>query len=385
MSKQHQKLVFLVTELGYFCSHRLTLALAAKNAGFQVTVVTNCDQRPNLSGIENQLKEFDLYHLPFHRSRLNPLAEIKTLWQLWRAYRNIRPDIVYQVALKPVLYGTLCARLTGVKRIVNALGGLGYLFTYRTVRSTVIRPLMAIAFRILLKNRRCVLILQNPDDVDLMTPLIGRHKIQLIRGSGVDLIKFHPTKEPSSPPVKALMVSRLLWSKGIGELVEAASLLKKEGIILEIQVAGEVDPKNPASISPLVLKAWKEENVVTWLGPRNDIAELYTQAHIAVLPSYREGLPKSLIEAAACGKPIVTTDVPGCREVVSSGENGLLVPPRNALALAKALKKLVEYPDLRVRMGKFSRRKAEQEFDEKKIISDTLAIYGTNTLEKTKG
>lgn len=376
MHEHRKKLAFLVTELGYFCSHRLPLALAAKQAGFEVTVVTNCTQRPNLSNFETHLKELDLYHLPFHRSRLNPLAELKTLWQLWKAYRYIRPDIVHQVALKPVLYGTLCAWLSGIPRIINALGGMGYLFTHRSVKSTVIRPLMAIAFRLLLNHRRCVLILQNPDDVDLMTPLVRYGNIRLIRGAGVDLEVFHPTDEPPSPPVKALMVSRLLWSKGIGELIEAASLLKKEGIPLEIQVVGDLDPQNPASVSPATLAAWKEENAVTWLGARTDIATLYHQAHIAVLPSYREGLPKSLLEAAACGKPIVTTDVPGCREVIASGENGLLVPPRNAVALAKALKTLVEYPELRVRMGKLSRRKAEQQFDEKKIIAQTMAVYG---------
>lgn len=380
MSEQNQRLVFLVTELGYFCSHRLNLAVAAKQAGFDVTVVTNCNQDSNVP----PLKDLKLYHLPFHRSRLNPFAEIKTLWQVWKAYRHIRPGIVHQVALKPVIYGTLCAWLTGIPRIVNALGGMGYLFTHQSVKSTVIKPLMALAFRILLNHRRCVLILQNPDDVDLMAPLVGRDKIRLIRGSGVDLERFYPADEPPSPPVKAVMVSRLLWSKGIGELVEAASLLKKEGIPLEIHVAGDPDPQNPASVSLATLTAWKEKSLVTWLGARTDIAALYQQAHIAVLPSYyREGLPKSLAEAAACGKPIVTTDAPGCREVVDHGENGLLVPPRNAVALAHALKTLIQYPELRVRMGKVSRRKAEQEFDEKKIIAQTLGIYGV--CPKTKG
>jgi glycosyltransferase involved in cell wall biosynthesis len=375
MTENHQKLVYLVTELGYFCSHRLSLAMAAKEAGYQVTVVTNCEERANLAQYEDQLRNVALYHLPFHRSRLNPLRELKTLWLLWEAYRHIKPDIVHQVALKPVLYGTLCARLTGVRRIVNALGGMGYLFTHKSIKSTVIKPLMAIAFRLLLNHHRCTLILQNPDDVDLMATLVGEDKIQLIRGAGVNLQVFHPIEEPPSPPVKALMVSRLLWSKGISELVEAASLLKKEGVPIEIQVAGDLDPQNPASISPLVLAAWKKENLITWLGARTDIANLYNQAHIAVLPSYREGLPKSLLEAAACGKPIVTTDVPGCREVVTANENGLLVPPRNALALANALKKLAEYPELRIRMGKLSRRKAEEEFDEKKIINETMSLY----------
>lgn len=374
MSDRHPKLVYLVTELGYFCSHRLPLALAAKEVGYQVTVVTNCEHRSYLSQYEEQLQGIGLYHLPFHRSRLNPFRELHILWRLFQAYRNIKPDIVHQVALKPVLYGTFCARLNGVQKIVNALGGMGYLFTHKSLKSTVIKPLMAFAFRFLLNNPRCVLILQNPDDVELLSPLVGQDTIRLIRGSGVNLDVFFPKDEPS-PPVKVLMVSRLLWSKGIGELVEAAHLLKKEHVPVEILVAGDPDPQNPASISPLVLQAWKNEKVITWLGPRNDIAELYNQAHIAVLPSYREGLPKSLLEAVACGKPIVTTDVPGCREVVNANENGLLVPPRDAQALAIALKKLVEYPELRLRMGKNSRRRAEEEFDEKKIISETLDLY----------
>jgi len=375
MNYQNKKLVFLVTELGYFCSHRLKLALAAKQVGFEVSVVTNCDQRSNLSRYEEQLKEFDIHHLPFHRSRLNPFVEIKALWQIWKIYRQIRPDIVHQVALKPAIYGTFCGLLAGIPRIVNALGGMGYLFTHRSLKAFLVRPLLAISFWILLNNRRCALILQNPDDVELMTSFVGYDKIHLIRGAGVDLELFHPTQEPSSPPLKALMVSRLLWSKGIGELVEAARALKVQGVPLQIQVAGDIDPQNPASVSYATLMAWKEENVITWLGAVEDTPALYATSHIAVLPSYREGLPKSLLEAAACGKPIVTTDVPGCREVVTQRENGFLVPPKNVSALADALKELVESPELRVRMGQLSRQKAEQEFDEKKIIAETLRVY----------
>ncbi len=375
MNYQNKKLIFLVADLGYFCSHRLKLALAAKQAGFDVGVVTNCDQRSTLSRYETHLKEFDLHHLPFHRSRLNPFAEIKTLWQIWKIYRQIRPAIVHQVALKPIVYGTLCGFLTGVPRIVNALGGMGYLFTHRSLRSFLVKPLLVLAFRILLNNRRCVLILQNPTDVELMTSFVDCDKIHLVRGAGVDLEMYRPTQEPPSPPIKALMVARLLWSKGIGELVEAAKILKAQGVPLQIQVAGDIDPQNPASVSVTTLAAWKEENIVMWLGSIEDIAALYATSHIAVLPSYREGLPKSLLEAAACGKPIVTTDVPGCREVVVQRENGFLVPAKDAAALAESLKVLVESSELRVKMGLSSRQKAEQEFDEKKIIAETLATY----------
>ena len=375
MNYQNKKLIFLVTELGYFCSHRLPLALAAKQAGFDVGVVTNCEQRSSLSRYEAQLKELQVHHLPFHRSRLNPFVEIKTLWQIWKIYRQIRPDIVHQVALKPVIYGTFCGILTGIPRIVNALGGMGYLFTHRSLKSFLVKPLLAFSFWILLNNRRCTLILQNSDDIELMTSFVDYGKIHLIRGAGIDLDLFHPTQEPPSPPLNALMVSRLLWSKGIGELVEAARVLKVQGVPLQIQVAGDIDPQNPASVSYATLVAWKEENVITWLGAVEDTPTLYANSHIAVLPSYREGLPKSLLEAAACGKPIVTTDVPGCREVVTQHKNGLLVPAKNAAALAKALKKLAESSELRVEMGQLSRQKAEQEFDEKKIIAETIRVY----------
>ena len=375
MNYQNKKLIFLVTELGYFCSHRLPLALAAKQAGFDVGVVTNCEQRSSLSRYEAQLKELQVHHLPFHRSRLNPFVEIKTLWQIWKIYRQIRPDIVHQVALKPVIYGTFCGILTGIPRIVNALGGMGYLFTHRSLKSFLVKPLLAFSFWILLNNRRCTLILQNSDDIELMTSFVDYGKIHLIRGAGIDLDLFHPTQEPPSPPLNALMVSRLLWSKGIGELVEAARVLKVQGVPLQIQVAGDIDPQNPASVSYATLVAWKEENVITWLGAVEDTPTLYANSHIAVLPSYREGLPKSLLEAAACGKPIVTTDVPGCREVVTQHKNGLLVPAKNAAALAKALKELAESSELRVEMGQLSRQKAEQEFDEKKIIAETIRVY----------
>lgn len=375
MSNPKKKLVFLVTELGYFCSHRLGLALAARRAGFSVSVITNCAQRPKLASYESQLQGLNLYHLPFHRSSLNPFAALQTIRQIGRLYRQIRPDIVHQVALKPVVFGTLCARWQGIPKIVNALGGMGYLFTHRSLRSLIIRPLLTFAFRMLLTHPRCVLILQNQDDVNLMTPIVGYDRIHLIKGVGVNLTEFYPTPEPASPPVIALMVSRLLWSKGIGELVEAARVLKDQGSPLYIQVAGDLDPQNPASIPVATLKAWKEEGIITWLGSRTDIADLYRKAHLAVLPSYREGLPKSLLEAAACGKPIVTTDVSGCRDVVENEYNGLLVPAKDAGALAAALKTLAISPELRAQMGHASRHKAEQEFNEVKLIEQTLQVY----------
>jgi glycosyltransferase involved in cell wall biosynthesis len=375
MDNPPKKLAFLVTELGYFCSHRLNLAMAAKKAGYHVSVIANCAQRSSLSRYESDLAQLDLHHIPFHRSRLNPFAEIGTLRQIWRVYRRIRPDIVHQVAFKPLVYGTVCARLLKVGKIVNALGGMGYLFTHQSLTSRVLKPLLSLSFRALLNGHQCALILQNQDDAALMASFVVRDKIHLIKGAGIDLEVFHPTDEPPLP-VKAVMASRLLWSKGIGELVEAAQILKRQAVPLEIQVAGEPDPQNPASVPPDLFQKWKEEGMITWLGSCTDMAAVYGQTHIAVLPSYyREGIPKALLEAAACGKPIVTTDAPGCRDVVTSGENGFLIPPKDPAALADALKKLALSSDLREKMGQMSRKKAEEEFGDKKIIEQTMALY----------
>ncbi|MBM3468822.1 MAG: glycosyltransferase family 4 protein [Alphaproteobacteria bacterium] len=375
MSRQSKKLVFLITELGYFCSHRINLALAAKKAGYDVSLITNCDQRPSLKHYEAHLRKLKIYHVPFHRSRLNPLREIKTLWQIFQIYRKVKPDIVHQVALKPVLYGTLCARLLRIPRIINALGGMGYLFTHFSWKSVIIKPMIICAFRVLLSPSHCRIILQNQDDINLVGPHTNGSKIFLIPGSGVDLKKFSLTKEPPLP-VTAVMVSRLLWSKGIGELVEAARILKRKSIPLKIIVAGDIDLQNPASVTQEELDGWKQENLIIWLGSCKDVAALYAKSHIAVLPSYREGLPKSLAEAAASGKPIITTDVPGCREVVKDGKNGILVPPQDVKALVGALEMLTNAsPQFRREMGLASRKKAEQAFDEHKIIIQTLTTY----------
>ena len=371
-----KKLVFLVTELGYFCSHRLALALEAKRTGYEVSIITDCSQRHLLSSHEQHLTEFTLYPIPFHRSSLNPLKALMTGVRIWRLYRKICPDIVHQVALKPVIYGTLCARFQKKNPLViNALGGMGYLFTHKSFKTFIIKIILRFAFWGLLGHKNCYLILQNADDVKLMARYASYEKICLIKGAGVNLKIFSPTPEAPSPPVIAVMASRLLWSKGVGEAVEAAKILKKQGIPVQIQIAGGADPQNPKSVPLKVIDAWKKQGDVIFLGERPDIAAVYGQAHIALLPSYREGLPKSLAEAAACGKPIITTDATGCRDVVDVGVNGLLVPPGNAPALARALKTLAASPEMRLAMGQASRKKAEREFDENLIIRQTLALY----------
>lgn len=372
MTLAGKTLLFLVSEDWYFCSHRLALARAARKAGAKVAVA--CRVRDHAAMIETE--GFTLYPLPFDRSRRNVLADITTLLKIRSLYASLKPDIVHQVAMKPVLYGSIAAWMTGTPAVINALGGLGYLFINHSLSVRMARGVLGILFRFLLNRQNSLLIVQNPDDAAVFEGRIGvtADRMTIIRGAGVNTTHFSPHPEPGSPPVIALCVSRMLWDKGIGELVDAARTLKEKGVPVRVQLAGPRDD-NPASIPQETLDEWAREDVVDILGPRSDIADLYHSAHIAVLPSYREGLPKSLLEAAACGLPMVATDVPGCREVCRNGETGLSVPARSVDALADALEKLAINPALRSSFGTAARNAAETEFSDTKIHEQTLDAY----------
>lgn len=363
------RLLFLVTEDWYFASHRLHLARAAVAAGYQVAVATR------LSTQAERLRAAGIEVIPFELARRagNPLAEA---WALSRLLRRWRPDILHNVALKPAVVGSLAALLAGVPAVVNAVSGLGYMFINRSLRARVLRPLVVAAFRLLLGRRRCRLIVQNVDDQAFFqeSGMVPAASIALIRGAGVDVRHFRPAPEPPGPPVAAL-VARLLWDKGVGELVEAARLLKAEGVPLRVALVGQPDPHNPRSIPEETVRAWQAEGVIEWWGHRDDIAAVWAEAAIAVLPSYREGLPKALLEAAACGRPLVTTDVPGCREMVADDDNGLLVPARDAGALAGALRRLADDATLRRRLGGRARARAVDEFSETVVAEQTMALY----------
>lgn len=363
------RLLFLVTEDWYFASHRLHLARAALAAGYRVAVATRVSthaERIRAEGIEV---------LPFELARRagNPLAEV---WSLVRLMRRWRPDILHNVALKPAAVGSLAALVAGVPTVINAVSGMGYLYINRSLKARLLRPLATAAFRLLLGRQRCRLIVQNVDDQAFFRDagMVSAAAIHLIRGAGVDVHHFRPSPEPAGIPVCAL-VARLLWDKGVGELVEAARLLKAEGVQLRVALVGRPDPHNPRSIPEDTVRAWQAEGVVEYWGHRDDIAAVWAQASIAVLPSYREGLPKSLLEAAACGRPLVTTDVPGCRELVADGDNGLLVPARTIAPLADALRRLATDPILRQRLGARARERTMVEFSEAVIVEQTLDLY----------
>ncbi|MDP5238377.1 glycosyltransferase family 4 protein [Uliginosibacterium sp. 31-16] len=368
-----RKLLFFVTEDWYFCSHRLPLGVAARAAGYDVVVVTRVREHGE------RITAAGLRLIPFEMSRrsANPLAELGVLWRLWRVYRTERPDIVHHVSLKPVLYGSLVAKLAGMRAIVNAMAGLGILFSSDSSKARLLRPLVKTVFRLLLGDRRELLILQNQDNVAEMTEagIVPAERIRLVRGAGVDLAEFAVQPEPSGVP-RILLVARMLWDKGVGDFVAAARLLHERGVVAECVLVGEPDVANPAAIPLQQLRAWHAEGVVRWLGRREDVAALYAGCHIACLPSfYGEGIPKSLLEAAASGRAIVTTDAPGCREVVQHEGNGLLVPVRDPAALADAFARLVSDAELRQRMGRVSRERAEQEFALALSVQQTLDVY----------
>ncbi len=367
------RLLIVVNNAAFFTSHRLPLGLAAIAAGFEVHVA--CPPSPALDALNAQ--GFHAHPVPLSRGRNTLASEGQTLRALIRLYRGLRPDIVHHVTVKPVLYGSLAARIAGVPAVVNAMSGLGYLYTtsgsVAALRRTIVETLYRVAFR----HPKLRVIFQNPDDRDIF---IGRRLVRsadarLVRGSGVNPNEFIPVPEPEADKPIIVLPARLLWDKGVGEFVEAARLLRSRGVEANAVLVGEVDVGNPSSVPLDQLERWVSEGAVEWWGFRSDMPDVYARTNIVCLPSYREGVPRSLLEAASCGRPIVTTDVPGCREVVADGVNGLLVPPRDAVALADALQSLIEAPELRARMGRAGRQRVEQEFTLDFLVGQQLAIY----------
>lgn len=369
---QVKKILYVVNAPEFFISHRLALALAAKGEGYEVHVAT-------APGVEiSEIEAHGLIHhsIGFARSGQNPFVELKTLARLVALFRRIAPDLVHLVTIKPVIYGGLAARLTGVRSVVAAVSGLGTAFLADSGLGKLRRSLITRLYSSAFKQERLAVIFQNPDDRD---SLLGYRVIQakdarLIRGSGVKLECYPFVPEPKSVPV-VVMASRLLRDKGVFEFVSAARILRDRGVEVEMRLIGSTDPGNLTSVDEKQLEQWRDDGAVRLMGYRNDIAEQYAAANIVCLPSYREGLPKSLVEAAACGRAVVTTDVPGCRDAITPGETGMTVPVKDPLALAEAVQKLVEDPDLRERMGLAGRALAEKEFSIEKIIDQHLQIY----------
>jgi glycosyltransferase involved in cell wall biosynthesis len=371
-----KKLLYFVTEDHYFCSHRLELAKEALQNAYDVYVMTNVNNHGSVI-TDAGLK---LIPLNLERKGTNPLTELNHIRTIKKIYTEIQPDIIHHVALKPILYGTIAALFLKKKsKIINAFTGLGYLFTSTKITIKMTAFLMLSLFKFIFKHTKSDIILQNVDDLNFFKTkkLANAEKLHLIRGSGVHLSDFPFNPEPEGE-ITALFVARMLKDKGTLELIEAAKMLKQENIPLKIIFVGAPDPHNPSSLKEEDIKAWENQGLITWLGHQTKIADFWAQAHIAVLPSYREGLPKSLLEAASCGRPIIATDVPGCREICIEGLNGFLVPVKDAYALKEALKKLTFDAALRQKMGKESRKLVEDHFSIEAVIAQTLDLYTQN-------
>ena len=371
MQTEAPVLLYVVNNPAFFVSHRLPLALAAKKAGFEVQVAT-------MSGsavARIQQLGFTHHSLPLSRSGKNPFSELRSLWAIYRLFKRVKPQVVHAVTIKPVLYGGIAARVAGVPGFLAAVSGLGYIFTNK--RGGLLRWLALRLYGLALKHPRSRVVFQNTSDRDVLLKagVVRSEQAVMIRGSGVDLQAFDYVPEPADTPV-ALMVSRLLVDKGINEFIQAAEQSQQQGNNLIWQVAGSPDKGNPASITAEQMTAWHQSGVIQWLGEQTNIAELYHKAHIAVLPSYREGLPKSLIEAAACGRAVVTTDVPGCRDAIEPDVTGLLVPAQDAQALYEAILTLAQNHTLRHQFGRAGRALAERAFDINTVIDSHLRLYG---------
>ena len=358
----------------YLWNFRRSLVLALRDAGHEVLLLSpdgNYGARLQALGLRWQA-------LPMRRRSLNPLRELALLARLVRLFGREQPALVHGFTIKCAVYGSLAARLAGVPARVNSVAGMGYVFTSDDAKARALRPLVRSLLRIALGGDDARLVLQNPDDVALFarSRLVDPGSIRLIPGSGVDCERFRPDpSHAAGERLRVLLPARLLWDKGLAEYAQAARMLRERGVPVDLLLAGEPDPGNPASVAEAEVRAWVAEGLLQWLGHVDDMPALLRSVDVVALPSYREGLPKGLIEAAACGLALIATDVPGCREVVEDGVDGLRIPVRDAPALADAIARLHADPDLRARLGAAARRKAEERFDQRIVVASTLAVY----------
>ena len=366
------RLILFVSEDWFFLSHFLDRARLARQAGYRCIIVA----RDNGSAARIRDMGFEFESVPIDRRGLNPFAAIKDFLAVRAIFKRHRPSIVHNVALKPIVLGALAARSLGISRIVNAPVGMGYFFSSSALRAQILKPLLFLALKASLNPAGSKVVFENSDDLKALVEsgTIRRNDARLIPGAGVDIDEFSVRPEPEGHPV-VVLVARMLIDKGVREFVEAARILKRDGVAVRMQLVGAPDPHNRGTIGEDELKRWAEEGVAEWLGHRTDIAAVLANSHIACLPSYREGLPKVLLEAMASGKPIVTTDVPGCRQAVQDGVNGLIVPARQPEPLAAALASLCGDAALRHRLGTAGRKLAEELYANEPIGRQTLEVY----------
>lgn len=365
-------LLFVVNEARFLVSHRLALLEEALRHDMRVSVLCGVDTGEQLL----RDRGIAVHPLLLSRSHFYPNREWALYRQLKREYRALKPDIAHHVTIKPVIYGTRAALAAKVPAVVNAVPGMGFVFIRRGTFAEARRRLVYELYRRGLRHPNMRVIFQNNEDLKgfVDNDVVAKEQAVLIRGSGVDLT-LYPQADPDPGPPVFLLLGRMLTHKGVVEFVEAARTLGAEHPDWRFQLVGTVDPGNPSSLSTEQLEAWQDAGVVEWLGYQADVPALLKQSHVVVLPSYREGLPKTLLEASAAGRAIVATDVPGCREVVRHGMNGLLVPARDSASLTAAMRRLGCSPAERLRMGRAGRVRAEALYRIEDVVQDTFLIY----------
>jgi glycosyltransferase involved in cell wall biosynthesis len=378
MSSTAGRLIVTVNDARFLLTHRMPLVDGARAAGYDVMVAAPAPISESIARAVEEIRErgFPVEFVPFRSQRLNPFAEAAGVWGIARLYRRLRPQIVHHVTIKPVLYGTVAARMVGVPCVVNAISGLGTLFGTSGGWTKVTSRLARAAYGFALRHPNSRTIFQNADDqaAFLAAGIVRREEALLIPGSGVDLDEFTPMPEPGGIPT-VVLTARLLRQKGIYEFAAAAERLKNDGVQARFALVGD-QASNRDAVPAAHLQRWADRGIVELWGWQTDMRKVLEQTTIFCLPSYyREGVPKALLEASAAARPIVTTDMPGCRDVVSDGVNGLIVPPRDIDALAMALRRLIEDPDTRRRFGLAARARAEERFSADRVVGETLDAY----------
>ncbi|MDF1583978.1 MAG: glycosyltransferase family 4 protein [Methyloprofundus sp.] len=366
-----KQIAFVVNDLPFFISHRMPIGLALISKGIEVHLIG-----PGACPDDLVDKGFKFHSIEMSRKGMNPFSELSMVLDLCRLFKQIQPDLVHLVTIKPYLYGGIAARLAGVPAVVSAVAGLGTVFIDGSFKAKVVRSALWFLYKFSFGHGNQAVIFQNTSDVSMFVDWVGltSNKVNLIRGSGVDLVQYKFSDEPIDVPV-VTFVARLLVDKGVSEFVEASRILKSRGIVVRMCLVGDIDQNNRTSITQNQLIEWEKQNLVEVWGYRADINKVYAESNIACLPSYREGLPKSLVEAAACGRPVVTTDVPGCRDAIDPDISGVLVPVRDPEALANSIQDLIENPRKREAMGRAGRELAERDFSIEKVIGAHMAIY----------
>lgn len=367
-----KRVLFVITEDWALISHRLHLAEAAIKLGYEVGVVTRVTKYRDML----EARGLKVFHWRLERRSLNPINEILAIIQLWKILSLFQPVIIHAVAQKPVIYAGLVLKFFKSVRFVAALGGVGFIFTARSVKASILKPLVKFYLKFALRGRNTALILQNKDNIQTVSNLniISENRIRLVRGAGVEIEKYCPSPIPKGVPM-IILPARMLWDKGVAEFVRVARRIKAQGVNARFTLVGDIDQHNPASVTQHQIDQWVEEGVVEQWGRRDDMDTVYPQASIVCLPSYNEGMPKVLLEAASCARPIVAFDVSGCREIVRDGVNGFLVNFGDETALETAIVTLIKDKSLCKKMGVNGREIVEQEFSGEMINAQTFGIW----------